>query len=163
MNDTTKPKATILDLDAIMDMKIDEVATIPDFVTPPAGTYILEIKDCKTEKYENKQKEKGSRIRITYAIKETIEVAEGEMPYPNGSLFSETFMGTEQGLEYFKKAAMNILGVTSFEGASVGDVMGGVKDAEFKAKITIRKSKAPDGGTYENLTIRAFTPVVSAD
>ena len=163
MNDITKPKATILDLDAMMDMKIDAVPTLPDFVTPPTGVYVLAVKECKTEKYENKQKEKGSRIRITYAIEETIEVADGEMPYPNGSLFSETFMGTEQGLEFFKKAAMNILGVSDFEGATVGDVMAGVKDASFKAKITIRKSKAPDGGVYENLTIRAFTPVVSAE
>lgn len=160
MNAITKPKATILDLDALMDTKMDEVETMPDFVTPPAGLYVLDVKDCKIEAYENKEKEKGSRFRITYSIAETVEVHSEEQPVPDASIFSESFMGTEDGIKYFKKAAMNILGVTDFEGASIRDVVEGLKGAQFRAKITLRTS-SKDGKNYENVNIRAAAPVVT--
>ena len=162
MNATTKPKATILDLDAMMDVSMDSVETVPDFVMPPPGLYILDVKECKFEQIDKADKAKGSRIRITYVIGDTVEVANSEQPVPNGSLFSESFQGTEDGLKYFKKSAMNILGVTSFEGASLGDVVSNLAGTQFKAKLSIRKS-SKDGKVYENLSIRAANPVVAQD
>lgn len=164
MNATTKPAATILDLDAMLDTAIDSVETVPDFVTPPPGIYLLGVKECKTEPFTSKdQKTKGFRIRITYTIMKTIEVSNDEQPYPDGSLFSESFMGTDEGLKYFKKAAMNILGVNDFSGATIKDVIGGVTGAEFEARITIRKTKGEGGTVYENINVRATKPVVAQD
>ena len=165
MGNDLKPKATILDLDALMDKKMNDVATLPDYITPPPGLYILLVKDCAIEKYDIKQDgkatgDKGTRIKITYSVVKTVSVMEGEDPVADGSLFNESFQGTEQGLEYFKKSAMNILGVTDFEGASVRDVMDGIKGAEYEAKITVRRSKGEGTKVYENLTIRAAKPVV---
>ena len=167
MNATLKPKATILDLDELMDKKMDEVPTLPDYINPPPGLYVLRVKDCGTEKYdikdENKKPtgDKGTRIKITYEIVNTVSVLEGEQPVPNGSIFTESFQGTEEGIQYFKKAAMNILSDTDFEGASIRDVMDGVKGTEYEAKITVRKSAGKAAGqVYENLVIRAANPVV---
>lgn len=159
MNATTKPKATILDLDAMMDQNMDEVETMPDFVMPPPGLYILLVKECKVEQADKSDKTKGSRIRITYTVSSTIEVKD-EQPVPDGSMFSEAFTGTEDGIKFFKKSAMNILGVSSFEGASLGDVVGNIAGTEFKAKITVRKSNK-DGKSYENVQVRAANPTVA--
>lgn len=167
MSEALKPKATILDLDALMDMKMNDIETLPDYITPPAGLYMLSIKDCTFEKYDVKDEQKkatgqkGTRIKIVYSILETVSVEAGNEPVPNGSLFSESFQGSEEGIKFFKKAAMNILGVTDFEGANLGDVKNELPGAEFKAKITIRKTPGEGGKVYENLTIRAANPVVA--
>lgn len=151
-------QATILDLDSMMDMEMDKVETLPDFVTPPAGTYMLSVTDCKTEKYtpkatkENTKPTEAVRIKLFYQVDQTIESV--DLPVKDGSLFSESFMFTEDGLKYFKRQAMNILNVPDFEGAKLRDVIDGVKGAAFKAKITIRKTANPAGGEYENVQVR---------
>lgn len=148
---------TILDLDAMMDIEMDKVESIPDFVTPPAGDYILTVNDAKVEKYESKGKEgkaptQGSRIKLFYAVEKTLDTK--ELPVKDGSLFSESFMGTEDGIKYFKRQAMNILNVTDLTGAKLKDVLDGLKGQSFKAKISIRVSDDGKGGKYENVQVR---------
>jgi len=149
---------TILDMDAMLDMKMDEVETLPDFVNPPAGNYRLACKGAKIEKYKSKKEPtvEKTRIRTTYAVVETKEVAAGSVPVADGTLFTETFMGTEEGLKYFKKTAMGILNVTDFEGATMKDVIDGLADQEFDARITVRVTKDEAGATFENLSIKPF-------
>lgn len=166
MNTQVKPKATILDLDALMDTNLDSVPTVPDYITPPPGLYVLVVEEAKIEKYDIKEDGKktgevGNRIKIVYSVKETVSVMEGEDPVPNGSLFSESFQGSDEGIKYFKKAAMNILGVTTFENATIRDVIDGIKTAEFRARITIRRTKGDNNREYENLQIRAANPTVA--
>jgi hypothetical protein len=157
MTATNNTDVTILDLDAMMDIKMDEVETLPDFITPPAGNYSLKVKEVKFEKYSSKKEPtvKKSRIRMTYIVVATKEVAAGNTPVADGSMFSETFMGTEDGIKFFKKAAMGALGVTSFEGASMKDVVDGLTGAEFDARITVRITKDDAGQTFENINVRA--------
>lgn len=165
MNAPTK-NVTILDLDAMMDIKMDEVETLPDFVTPPPGIYVLAVKEAKIEKYSSKAEPevKKSRIRISYIVKETKEVVAGQLPVADGSMFSETFMGTEDGIKFFKKAAMGALGVASFEGASIKDVIDGLADAEFEARITSRSSTDPvTKQVFENINVRAVNQAVAAE
>ena len=151
--------ATILDLDAMMDIEMDKVETLPDYVTPPDGVYILSVNDCKVEKYKTKAKDgkpekEGSRIRLTYCVDKTMETA--DIPVKDGSLFSDSFMGTDDGIKFFKKQAMNILNVSDLAGARMKDVMDGLKGVSFKAKITIRKTSDGSGGHYENAQVRPF-------
>lgn len=159
MNATVKPKATILDLDAMMDRKMNDVETIPDFINPPAGLYMLGVDKCAVEKYDAKDESgnrtiKAQRIRVTYKVVQTIDHDQNEQPVADGTLFSQTFNATEQGLEYFKKAASVILDVEDFEEASIGDVIQGVTEAEpFCAKITIQTSKGEGNRVYENLRV----------
>ena len=150
---------TILDLDAMMDIKMDEVETLPDFVTPPPGIYTLKVKEAKIEKYKSKSEPTvdKQRIRLAYIILSTKEVAAGNLPVADGSLFSETFMATEDGIKFFKKAAMGALGVESFEGASIKDVIDGLTDAEFEARVAIRSTVDKDTKqVYENVSVRAI-------
>jgi len=151
---------TILDLDAMMDIEMDKVETLPDFVTPPAGSYQLKVEEAKIEKYKTKPKdgkpaEEGNRLKIVYAVQKTLELEKsGDLPVKDGSLFSESFMATEDGLKFFKRQAMNIMNVTDLDGARMKDVLEGLKDMEFKAKISIRKTPNPQGGEYENVQVR---------
>lgn len=161
MNAVTKPKATLLDLDALLDTELDNVETVPDYINPPAGNYVLEVKEAKIEKFDvkedgNKTGAQGNRIRITYAVVETVDVVAGELPVPDGSMFSESFQGTEEGLKYAKKACMNALGVKEFEKAKLREILDAVKGAQFKARITVRVSQVGNK-EYENLQIRAIS------
>lgn len=150
---------TILDLDELMDMEMDKVETLPDFITPPAGNYILSIPDAKIEKYQQKAKEgrqsqQATRIKIFYAVEKTLELSNNkDLPVKDGSLFTDSFMGTEEGLKYFKRQAMNILNVTDLEGARLKDILEGLKDQSFPAKITIRTT-TENGQNFENAQVR---------
>ena len=160
MNAVVKPKATLLDLDALMDANLDNVETIPDYINPPAGNYVLTVKEAKIEKYDVKEDGKktgaqGNRIKITYAVVKTEEVIAGELPVPDGTLFTESFQGTEEGLKYCKKACANILGVKEFDGAKLGEILEGTVGQEFRARITVRVSSVGDKN-YENIQIRAL-------
>lgn len=153
---------TMLDLDAMLDIEMDKVETLPDYVTPPVGIYMLSVEECEVEKYKQKVKDSqgketgqtkdASRIRLVYKIESTVETS--DLPVKDGSLFSETFMGTEDGIKYFKKQAMNILNVNDLSGARLKDVMDGLKGVSFKARISIRKTDDGKGGSYENVQVR---------
>lgn len=151
---------TILDLDNMLDMAMDSVEAAPDFCNPPAGDYALKVADVKTEKYTPKAEagkpvaaeNSAARIRITYAVVKTI--ATKELPVAEGSLFSESFMYTEKGISYFKRQAMNIMNVKDLTGATMRDVLEGLKDSEFNAKVSVRLSANPAGGNYENVNVR---------
>jgi hypothetical protein len=148
----------------MMDIKMDEVETLPDFVSPPAGNYTLKVKDAKIEKYSSKAEPtvNKQRIRVNYTVVATKEVAAGNVPVADGSMFSETFMATEDGIKYFKKAAMGILGVNNFEGASMKDVIDGLTDVEFEARITVKSTKDAAGQVYENINVRALNAATAA-
>lgn len=151
MNDMTK--TTILDLDALMDMDLGSVETLPDFVSPAAGSYVLSISDVGIKQPKESEKDKASRIVLTYKIEETVECTEA--PFPNGSLFTESFQGTDEGVKYFKKQAMKLL-ASDVEGAKMREVMEGLKEmGPFKAVITTRTTKdATTGKEYTNINVR---------
>lgn len=147
---------TLLDLNTMLDETLDTIQEAPDFVTPPAGEYGLSVKECKVESYKPKAGGEAQRIRITYEIKETLSVADDGLPVPNGSMFSETFMATEQGLSYFKARVKAILNVANTTGVTLGTMMQEVKGVPFNARITIKKSPNPNGGEYENVQVRVI-------
>lgn len=162
MNTTTKPAATILDLDAMMDDTLDTIPDVPDYQNPPDGLYKLKTKEAKIETYKTKAKDgkpetTGTRIRLTTSVAATVEVKEGELPVPDGTLFSETFQGTEEGLGYFKARAIKVLNVTDLKGVPLREILSGLADSEYDAKITTKKSKVGDN-EYENLNVRVIPP-----
>lgn len=146
---------TILDLDNMLNDSLDAIPDAPDYANPPAGEYRLSVKDCAVDKYETK-KEPGvqkQRMKITYSVVETVSTAANEQPVPDGSMFNETFMATEQGLSYFKKRIKEIMGASDVAGVTLGDMMSSVKGQEFMARITIKKTTS-NGQEYENIQIR---------
>lgn len=155
-------QAATLDLGAMMEASLDSIPDAPDFSNPPAGEYRLLCKEAKIDKYETK-KEPGvekQRLKILYAVEATVSVAGNEPPVPDGSMFSETFQATEQGLSYFKKRIKEIMNASDLSGVTLGDMMETVKGHSFDARITIRKSENPNDkeNPYENVQIRVIPP-----
>lgn len=166
---TDKKDVTILDLDSMMDMVMDSIEAAPDYITPPPGTYMLKIENAKIAEYvpkpkDNKPVAKATRIGIQYSVVHTFEVEGTEPPVKDGALFSESFMGTSEGVKYFKRQAMNIMNVDeeSLKGVSLKEVLEGLGNMQFKAKITIRKSAKDGGGEYENIQVRPIHEEASA-
>lgn len=145
-------KTTILDIDSIMDMDMGKVETLPDYVNLSKGVYVLKCTKAETVKYPAKgDKPASAGFRIQYELMDTKET--NELPFPNGSLVSEGFTLTEDGLKYFKKRAMNLLNVASLEGASLKDVMDSMVGVQATVVVTIRTSEK-DGKQYENSSYR---------
>lgn len=141
---------TILDLDSLLDSTTDAVPDVPDFVDPPSGAYVIKCEKAVAETYKSKDGAEGTRIRLTYSVVETLELAsEADLPVPNGSLFSETFQATEMGLSFFKRQAKKLLKVESLDGVSVRDILNEL--TSFEGTVTIRAEKNAQG--YVNLRI----------
>jgi hypothetical protein len=165
MNATVKPAATILDLDSLLDESLDSVPDMPDFQNPPDGLYDLKSTKCAIEQYTTKAKDgkpatSGTRIRLTTSVLKTIEIKAGELPVPDGTLFSETFQGTEEGLGYFKARAIKCLNVADLKGVALRDILTEMSEVEYQAKITTKVSKT-DTGTFENLNVRVIPPAAA--
>lgn len=151
---------TLLDLEAMANETLDNIPDVPDFLTPPAGEYRLRVSESKIEKYSPKDSpdEEAQRLKNIYEIVTTISTL-NEPPVPDGSKFSETFQGTAEGLGYFKKRIKKIMNVEDTTGVSLADMMTSVVGMEFDCRITIRKTKKPDGsGFYENVNILIVPP-----
>ena len=142
---------TLLDLNAMLEGTLDAIPTAPDFVESlPNGTYQLAITDCKIESYETKDKTKAQRIRMSYVVRATVELADqNAVPVPNESMFSQTYQGTTQGLSFWKKDVCKILNVGSVDGTPFNTVMQSVTGAEFKALVTCKEK---DG--FVNISIK---------
>lgn len=157
MNAETKD-TTLLDLNAMMNENLDTIPDAPDYATPPAGEYRLSVSDAKIDVYKPKAGGSAQRLKITYSIVKTYSTAANELPIPDGSLFTETFQATEQGLGYFKARIKAIMSASDLNGVSLGDMMNSVKGISFDARITIKKSPKdasnPSAGDYENIQIR---------
>lgn len=151
-----KTTATILDLDNIMDMDMGAVEAAPDFANLSKGVYRLRCIKAETYKREAKgDKAARAGFRITHELVDTKESE--ELAYPNGSLVSENFQATEDGLKYFKKRAMNMLNVKSLDGASLKDVLDSLIGVEADTVVTVRKTQSEDGSkTYENASYRSL-------
>ena len=149
---------TMLDLEGMMNETLDSIPDALDFNNPPAGEYRILCKEAKIDKYKTAKEPEieRQRLKITYSVLETISTASNEPPVPEGSLFTETFQATEQGLSYFKKRIKEIMNATEVAGVSLGDMMDSVKGTEFKCRITIKKSPNPNDkdNPYENLQIK---------
>lgn len=151
-----KTTNTILDLDAMLNETLDEVPEAAGYDNPPAGEYSLMLKEAAVDKYTNKDGEDCQRVKITYEVAETLSTAGDEQPVPNGTLFTETFQATQQGLGFFKKRIKEVLDVNSVEGVTLADMMNSAKGTLFNARISIKKTAKKDGSGefWENLNIK---------
>lgn len=147
---------TILDLDALLDGNLDEVKDIPDFVTPPEGSYMLKISGVELDRGKAKDGTERVTIVVTRSVAATLETK--ELPVADGSLFSERFQYNEDGLAYFKRMAKSTLNVEDLSGASMRDIFATLVDAApYKAAITHTESTVGEGAEakkYVNLRIR---------
>lgn len=143
---------TLLDMDAILDQTMDAVKDVPDYVTPVTGNYVLSISSAELKKglpAKDGKEATPPRLVITYAINEVLEVEGTLLPPATGSLFTEGFQTTEEGMEYFKKQAKKILNVDNLDGVSVRDLLNTLPEvAPFTAAVKVTKK-----GQYENVRV----------
>lgn len=163
MSEATKKES--LDLSAMLDQTLDTVPDVPEFINPPAGQYTIEVMKSAVEQYTPKSgTEEKSRIKNSYKVVSTIAVADSrEQPVPDGTMFSETFTGTEEGLGYFKKAAKNILNASTLDGVPLREVMSSLTGVQFNATISIKQTPKKDGSGdfYENIQLRVVPPAAA--
>ncbi len=161
---------TLIDLDNLDDISLEGVASAPEFIEPPHGRYKLGVQ-AKIEEYEkdevvNKEKTgekvKAKRIRFTYSIQEVLELKDKKELQPaEGSMFSETFTATSEGLPYFKTRATAILG--DLGGATIKEVVSELNNEaiSFTADVKTRttKNKDADGNEKEftNVNVRVIS------
>lgn len=151
--------STILDIDSILDNTLDSTPDVPDYVTPGEGDYILSIPEAKIEKAKGKDGE-FLRIKITHSVQATVQLAnEKQLPVADGSLFTTTYMATEDGLAYFKKDAKKYLNVADVSGVPIRDILASLKDiTDMPARIKIRTTPKDGGGVYENVNVTPMYP-----
>lgn len=144
----------ILDLDAMLDGNMDAVEDIPDYVTPPAGVYMLKINKVELDKREGKDGADDT-IRIVSTI-EVVESKEVEgMPVADGSFFTERFTYSEEGLQYFKRFAKNWLNTSDINGVSLRDTFEALtSNPPITAVVTVATTKGKDGKDYTNTRVR---------
>lgn len=159
---------SILDIDAILEGNTAGIQAAPDYNNPPAGRYRLGGVSAKLEKYKSKDKDTGEetmgvRFRITHKVLKTYELAKGsqELPVADGTMFSLSFLYSEEGIPFFKKYAQEVLNLSDLGETSYKDILEAIAQAEFDATISIRITKNGDK-TYENVNVRpqhAIPPV----
>lgn len=151
---------TLLDLDSINDIDMNEVEAAPEFLQqPPAGTYALSVtaKMAKT-KFHNDETDKDEErvgIRFIYKIMEPPVLEDKAELIPSiGDMISENFQVTKEGLRYFKTRAGGILG--DLGKAKLGEVIAALNNDSgiFYAKVGTRESKGKNGKTYYNANVQ---------
>lgn len=149
---------TLLNLDDMLGQSLKTVQAAPDFVQLESGVYVLSVKETKAEKKASKDKTKGDYILLTiqYEVADVIE-QEGT-PIKVGSLTSESFMFTDQGLPYFKGriaqiAVANNGSEDDVNGLSVKEALEAVKGMSFK--VNAKQSKNGDRVNIRLQNIRA--------
>ena len=130
-------------LDNLLEETLDKVETAPEFVDLPNGEYILHIVKAEPKEYEAKgDRPAGVRVLVTYSVVETVELADStKSAVDAGSLQSESFNLTAQGLPYFKRYLTNVFG--EVEGTSLGDSIRALENMDIsctvKTKTTVNK------------------------
>lgn len=157
----SEDKKASLDLGAMLDSSLDNITEAPDFINPPSGDYRLRCKEVKIDKYKSKDEPnvEKQRLKIYFETVSTLKLAdEKEPPVPDGSIFTETFMATEEGLGYFKKRGREIMNVENVDGVALRDIMASIAGQEFNGRISYRTTpnKNKPGEVYTNLQLRVI-------
>lgn len=163
----TATQTTLLDMNDLMGQSLDDTEDVPEFINDvPAGNYLLNLTTVKVEKYKSKdketqQEEEKLRIRIVYSVTKTVDLADpSDLPVPDGSLFSETFMINENGKKYFKRQAKNVLGAENIEGVPMKDIFAAMSDdVTVRAKVKTKESAGDGGKVYLNVQVHILGKV----
>lgn len=157
---------TLLDLDNLDTLTLDDVDEAPEFMVPPSGKYKLGISDADIQAREKDGETKQS-MRLIFYVRETLELNnQEEDEVPPGTLFSENFQATKQGLEFFKSRMKKLLG-DDLSGVSIKDMLEFLpkqfgKDGDKDILTTMRKTLSkPDGegNQFENVRFQKIEVV----
>lgn len=155
--DIEQAAATLLGMEDLDNISIDEIESAPGFVNPPTGRYKLKLDSCKTDVYtpksgDNKGK-KVRRLKHIYTILSVSELTDASEQVPaNGSKCSKNWNIDDKGLPYWKKHIEDLFGVDTIKGLTFGDLRAYVneKAPAFECKIKMDKKLGADNTVLEN-------------
>jgi len=143
--------ATLLDLESLADESLEDIAEAPEYINPPAGDYTLRSVSGEIRTYEEDDGTTRQSIRIVIAVKEALELVSDEPPVPEGSLFSLSFRGTQEGLGVFKRELRKMTGLEVLQPMTLNEYFEMLEtELEFQGRISYRKFKDKE---YINLRI----------
>lgn len=123
-------------LDDLLDSNLDDIADLPEFVTPPAGAYRATILGIE-------QKEIGTHpaFEAKFKLLETLELSDpNQAPVADGTETSLAFMmDNEFGQGNFKKFISPIAENSGV--SSIREAIGAAKGAEVMIVSKVRKGK----------------------
>jgi len=168
-NPMAQANEVLIDLDNLDSIDLATVEAAPEFIEPPAGRYKLGLQ-AKVEEYEKDEKDdegdktgekvKAKRIRFTYDIQEVLELKDKKELLPvEGSLFSESFTVTPEGLRFFKTRAEAILG--ELGNAKISEVVtelntGVSITADVKLRLTDGTDAEGNKRKYTNINVHVL-------
>lgn len=134
-------------VDDLFNASIDDLADLPSFETPPAGSYILSVTtDVKT--INDKQ-----CVEASITVVETVELKDSAAtPVADGTKFSQLFMlDNEFGVGNLKKFLKPF--ADHFGTSNIGQlVRDEVKDITISALVKTRADKNDPDKVYGSLT-----------
>ena len=137
-------------LDDVLNVNVDDVEDLPDFVEPPAGEYIVKVEDVETKEYTNENTGETSIIvSPRYSIVQTVQLNNpSEQPVPDGSLFSESFFLKNPA--FLKQYLKHIYG-DAMQGKTFGDLLNDLKGRTLKLIVKVtRKTVEGEEKVYIN-------------
>ena len=160
MNPNNDSNLSLLNMADVLDINMADVEDVPSFEQPVAGVAILGCDSAKMEEYIPKGKteaDKQRRLKIQYHIESYVEVADAREPAtPNGSLFTENFQVNEDGLKYFKRKAVDIIG-PSAKDLKIGETIKELCTGTYAVRAVIKIKTSPNPNNpnqpYENVQV----------
>lgn len=152
---STKPNAAVTAADeeamaALLDDNLEDVPDLPEFGTPPKGTYKL-----KHDGYETKKINDKLATECKFEVLETIELAdENGTPPKAGMKFSELVWFHNDPIKakgVLKRQLNNVTGELGT--TNLAELMAKVKDMEVVAVVGNRRDKEDKERVYASVEI----------
>lgn len=124
------------DISNLLDANLDDLADLPEFVTPPAGAYNATILSI-----EEKKIGENPAVEFKFKLMETMELANTtDTPVANGTECGVAFMLNNDFGVGNLKAALKPLG-EHFGSQNIREIMAAAKGASVLLTTTVRKGK----------------------
>jgi hypothetical protein len=131
----------------LFNASIDDLADLPGFETPPAGSYVLEVST------DVKNLSGKDAVEASFTVVETVELDDAAgVPVANGTKFSTLFMlDNEFGVGNLKKFLAPFS--AHFGEPNIGKLVGEVvKNVSISGLVKNRKDKADPEKVYGSVT-----------
>ena len=99
-----------MNLDALLDTPLADVADLPEYVTPPNGSYLATIEEITVEPKTIKD-QPALEAKVKWKLDATLELADpNSVPVKDGSVATENFLisNAEYGMPGFKRSLFGV-------------------------------------------------------
>ena len=131
-------------LDSLLDISLDDIADLPEFLVLPAGAHRVTIN------FENKKIKEHPAVEVTLKVLETLELSDpSETPPEVGAESSVAYMmDNEYGQGNFKKLAKVLC-----EHHGIGNIKQAIEASQGMEVLVVTKKRQNKEGTQTYLDI----------